>query len=149
MEQEQPIHLISSLGVLTNFSIAKKINKKEISKESRRIKRIFKETDPEKFKKLLMDSLIEKTKKSVEIETPPGLIFPKKHPKKEELDKFYLELSAISQALSNQFVEKKLTKHQLCFILNALINMLGLTEEDFLNFHRRFQKYKDDEFDDE
>ena len=146
---EQPIHLISSLGILTNFSIAKKINKKEISKESRRIKRIFKETDPEKFKKLLMDSLIEKTKKSVEIETPPGLIFPKKHPKKEELDKFYLELSAISQALSNQFVEKKLTKHQLCFILNALINMLGLTEEDFLNFHRRFQKYKDDEFDDE
>lgn len=146
MIQDSPTHLISSLGILTSFSIAKKINKEEVSKESRRLKRIFKESDPEKFKKLLMDALIEKAKKSVEEETPPGLIFPKKHPKKDELDKFYLELSAISQALTNKFTEQNLSKHQVCFILNAVINLLELTEEDFLKFHKKFQKYKDDDF---
>lgn len=93
-----------------------------------------------------MDALIEKAKKSVEEETPPGLIFPKKHPKKDKLDKFYLELSAISQALTNKFTEQNLSKHQVCFILNAVINLLGLTEEDFLKFHKKFQKYKDDDF---
>lgn len=146
MIQESPTHLISSLGILTSFSIAKKINKDEVSKESRKIKKIFKESDPEKFQKLLMDALIEKARKSVENEIPPGLIFPKKNLKKQQLDKFYLELSAISQALTNKFVEQKLSKHQVCFILNAVINLLGLTEEDFLDFHKKFQKYKDDDF---
>lgn len=146
MIQDSPTHLISSLGILTSFSIAKKINKDEVSKESKKIKRIFKESDPEKFQKLLMDALVEKAKKSVENETPPGLIFPEKNLKKEKLDKFYLELSAISQALTNKFVEQNLSKHQVCFILNAVINLLGLTEEDFLNFHKKFQKYKDDDF---
>lgn len=146
MIQDQPTHLISSLGILTSFSIAKKIDKKEVSKESRKLKKIFNETNPEKFQKLLMDSLVEKTRMSLENETPPGLIFPKKHPKKNELDKFYMELSAISQALNNKFVEENLSKHQVCFILNAVINLFGLTEEDFLRFHKRFQKYKDNDF---
>jgi hypothetical protein len=149
MIQESPTHLISSLGILTSFSIAKKINKAEISKESRRIKRIFKESDPEKFQKLLMDALIEKAKKSVLDEIPPGLIFPKTHTKKSELDKFYMELSAISQALTNKFVEQSLSKHQICFIITAVINILGLTEEDFQNFHKKFQKYKDNDFEDD
>ena len=146
MIQESPTHLISSLGILTSFQIAKKINKQEVSKESRKIKRIFKESDPAKFQKLLMDALIEKAKKSVENELPPGLVFPKKNLKKQKLDKFYLELSAISQALTNKFVEQNLSKHQVCFILNAVINLLGLTEEDFLDFHKKFQKYKDNDF---
>lgn len=144
--QDSPIHLISGLGILTSFSIAKKINKEEVSKESKRIKRMFKESNPEKIKKLLMDALIEKARKSLENEVPPGLIFPKKHPKKDELDRFYLELTAISQALTNKFIEQNLSKHQICFILNAVINLIGLTEEDFLKFHKRFQKYKDDDF---
>lgn len=146
MMQDSPIHLISGLGILTSFSIAKKINKEEVSKESKRIKRMFKESNPEKIKKLLMDALIEKARKSLENEVPPGLIFPKKHPKKDELDRFYLELTAISQALTNKFIEQNLSKHQICFILNAVINLIGLTEEDFLKFHKRFQKYKDDDF---
>jgi hypothetical protein len=144
MKSELPIHLLNSLGILTSFSIAKKISKKEVLKESRKIKKIFNEPNTEKFNQLLMDALIENAKKSVLTETPPGLIFPKTHPKKEELDSFYMELTAISQALSNQFVEQKLDKHQLCFILNAVINLLELTEEDFLNFHKRFRRYEDD-----
>jgi hypothetical protein len=146
MTPDQPIHLINSLGILTNFSIAKKIDKKEISKESRKLKNIYKESDPKKFQKLLMDALVEKTRMSLENETPPGLIFPKKHPKKVQLDKFYMELSAISQALSNKFVEEKFSKHQICFILNAVINILEITEEDFVKFYERFQKYKDGDF---
>lgn len=146
MEYDQPTHLISNLGILTNFQISKKISKKEVSKESRKLRKVFKEPDPKKFEKLLMDALVEKTKMSLETETPPGLIFPKKHPKKNELDKYYMELSAISEALTNKFIDENLSKHQICFILNAVITLIGLTEEDFLKFHKRFQKYKDGDF---
>lgn len=145
--QELPIHLINSLGVLTNFSIAKKISKSEITKESKKIKRIFKKINPDQFDKLLIDALIEKTKKSIANELPPGLIFPQKHSKKIELDKFYTELLSIAQALSNKFNEQNLTKHQMCFIINTLINLTELTENDFLESHRKFQKYKDGDFD--
>lgn len=146
MKENSPTHLLSSLGILTSFSIAKKIDKKELLKESRKIKKVFKESDPEKFQKLLMDSLIEKTKKSVLNELPPGLIFYKNHSKKQELDNFYLELSEISRDLSNQFIQQQLNKHQICFIINAIIDILKLTEDDFLDFNQKFQKYKDGDF---
>jgi hypothetical protein len=149
METQSPVHLLSTLGVLAKFSIAKKISKKEIIQTTKKIKKIYKEKDPEKVKKLLTDALIDSTKKYVSSEIPPGLIFPKKDPQKEKMDKYYMELSTISQILANKFVEQKLTKNQVCFIVNAIINILGISEEDFSEFHRKFQKYKDDDFSDD
>ena len=146
MAVKQPTHLLSTLGILAQFNIAKRISKKEIDATTKKIKKIFKEENPNKFQKLLVDALIAKTKKYVSKEMPPGLIFPKQNPKKDELDIYYMELSSISQALSNKFQEQKLTKDQLCFILNATINILGVTESDFEEFHKRFQKYKNDDF---
>ncbi len=140
MIEDRPIHLLSSLGVLASFSIAKRISKEEIDKANNQIKKIYKEKDPEKIKALLKDILISNTKKYLTNEIPPGLIFPKKDPKKEKLDKYYMELSAISQALSNKFREQKLTKQQICFIINALVNILGINQDDFEEFHKNFQK---------
>jgi hypothetical protein len=144
-----PTHLLSSLGVLASFSIGKRISKDEISKVTNKIKKVYKEKNPEKFQKLLIDVLINKTRKRVGEEMPPGFIFPEKNPKKEHLDRFYMELSAISQALSNKFLEQKLTKHQVCFIVNALVNILGIGESDFESFHRKFSKYKENDFSDD
>jgi len=134
---------------LAKFSIAKRVSKEEIEKTSEKIKKLYKVKNVEKFNKLLGDALIKNTKKYLSTKIPPGLIFPSKNPKKEELDRFYMELSAISQALSNKFLEQKLTKHQICFIINAVVNILGIDESDFDDFHRKFSKYKDDEIDDD
>lgn len=149
METQSPTHLLSSLGILFKFQIAKKISKDEIVKETRKIKKIFKNADSEKVKKLLADVIINKVKKSSTFELPPGLILPKTLEKKESLDKFYTELAIISQTLSNKFIEQKLTKHQICFIVNAIVHTMKLSEEDFLDFQKKFQKYKDGDFNEE
>jgi hypothetical protein len=146
MSENNTTHLLSSLGVLASFSIAKRVSKEEILRTTKKIKKIYKEADPEKLKQLLTDALISSTKKYVTNEIPPGLVFPEKNPIKEKLDKYYTELSVVSQVLSNKFIEQKLTKRQVCFIVNAVINILGINENDFADFHRKFQKYKDDDF---
>lgn len=142
-------HLLSSLGVLASFSIAKKLKKSEVDKLTKKIKKTSKKEDPKEFQKLLSEALIEDTKKYVQKEIPPGLIIPKIHPKKELLDKLYIELTSISQALTNTFKKQKIDKHQMCFIINALIHMNGLTEADFEEFHQKFNKYKENNFDDD
>jgi hypothetical protein len=37
-----------------------------------------------------------------------------------------------------------LTKQQICFIINAIVNLTGLEESDFEEFHRKFSKYKEE-----
>lgn len=149
MAEQGPTHLLSSLGILKSFSIAKRISKEEILDATKKIKKIYKEKSPEKIQELLKDVLLTKTKNYVSTEMPPGLIFPKKNPKKETLDKYYMELSIISQTLASKFVEQKLTKIQVCFIINAIVNLLGLGESDFEEFQKKFQKYKDNDYSDD
>jgi hypothetical protein len=143
---EGPLHLLRSLGILKSFSISKIINRKEVTKISKQIKKNYKEIDGPTFQKLLSDALIESTKKYINKQPPPGFIFPENDESREELDRYYMELAVISQALSSKFVEQKLTKDQICFILNATINILGITDEDFESFNKKFQKYKDGDF---
>lgn len=144
-----PTHLLSTLGVLSHFNIVKVISKKDVIKTTKEIKKYFKGNDTEKFQKLFIDSLVAKAKESVSKELPPGLIMPERNLKKEKLDKYYMELAAVSQTLCNKFREQKLTKDQTCFIINSMINVLGIEDSDFENFYESFQKYKDDVFDEE
>lgn len=149
MKDESPTHLLSSLGVLAQFSIAKKINEEEVNKETRKIKKVFKNLDKEKIQKLLSDVLVEKTKKEMEKKLPPGLILPNSLSNNPNLDKFYKELAIISQTLANKFCEQNLTKHQVCFIITAIIELLNLTIDDFSDFNQKFNKYKENRMDDE
>lgn len=146
MAEQDPSHLLSSLGILKSFSIAKKISKEEVLYATKKIKKIYKEKSPEKIQELLKNIFLTKTKNCVATEMPPGFIFPKKNPNKEMLDKYYMELSIIAQTLSSKFVEQKLTKIQVCFIINAIVNLLGLGESDFEEFQKKFQKYKDNDY---
>ncbi len=143
-----PSHLLTSLGVLSTFSIAKRISREEIEKTKKQIKKVFKDKKGEELGKLLTEALIDNTRKYLSNEVPPGFIIPKVDPKKEKLDKFYNELAEISKALSNKFIEQKLTKFQICFILNALVNLLKIEEDDFEEFHKKFSKYRENDFDD-
>ena len=133
MDNNELTHLLSSMGVLASFSIAKIISKEEISKITNKIKKSQKEKNPDKIKKLVEKALIESTKENVENEIPPGLIFPKINEKKL---KNQMELAAISHSLASKFVERKLTKLQVCFIINFIVNVLEITELDFETFHR-------------
>lgn len=144
MEQTtNPTHLLASLGILSSFSIAKRISNEEILKTTRKINRVNKEKNKKKFQQLLNKALIENAKKYVSTKIPPGLIFPHTSQQKE-LDKFYKELSVISETLCNKFVSQNLTKHQVCYIIESIISMLGLKEEDFDDFHKKYSEYRND-----
>ena len=34
-------------------------------------------------------------------------------------------------------------KYHACYIVNAIVNMMGLTDEDFDNFHKKFARFKE------
>lgn len=147
-----PAHLLSSLGVLASFSISKKVTKEDIDKITRKVKKLVREDDPVKFKKMLMESIIDNVKKTVENGPPPGLIFPKQSRKKQKLDKFYMELSAVANIVANKFIEQGFSKFQVCFIINAIVNILGINESDFEKFNAKYAEYREslnDESDEE
>jgi ssDNA-binding Zn-finger/Zn-ribbon topoisomerase 1 len=79
-------HLLSTLGVLVNFTIAKNVSKKEVSEERKRLKKIHKKEDPETIEKILIDYLTKKHSSNSGI-LPPGMVVNKKFLQKEKLDK--------------------------------------------------------------
>jgi hypothetical protein len=149
MEINNSNHLLSSLGVLSSFIIARKISNKDISIITKQLKKTHGKKSKVEFQKLLVDTLIENTKKYVSTQQPPGFIIPPINEKKQKLDAFYSQLAQVSQNLSVELKKQKLTKLQVCFIINALINLMELTETDFENFREKFSRYRENDFGDD
>jgi hypothetical protein len=76
-------------------------------------------------------------------------------------DKTVISLMILANSLSKKILDKKLPKEQMCFILISLIGSLGLSDDDFKNFHQKhnpnfmhddeddLDDFDDDEYDDE
>lgn len=139
-------HILSKEGILTSFSISKKISAKQVKLLRDKIKSA--DTDKTKLQELLTKAIIEETKKSLESKEIPGLILPGSNCSEEE-KKRIMELTYFSSIVSKKITDKKINKYHACYIINAIVNMLGLSEEDFDEFHRKFSKYKDGSSDDE
>lgn len=133
-------HILSKEGILTTFSIAKRISKKDITKLRQKIKN--NKLDALKFQDVLKKSVMEDTKKAILSKKIPGLIIPDKYISNEE-KKLMMELTYFASIISKKINEKKIDKYHSCYIINAIVNMLGLTESDFDEFHRKFSKYRD------
>ena len=56
------------------------------------------------------------------------------------------ELNRLIMVIGHKLAEKKYDRMSLCFFINTLVNLLGLTEQDFEKFHR--QNNRDDGDDD-
>ena len=134
-------HLLSSMGVLQSFSIARKINPQELTKITNKVKRKYKETNPKKLQKLVAKELSENTTKYIKDEVPPGLILPPRNLEREKEAMIYNQLGHIANQISGAFKKDKFSKHELCFIVTAIVNMLELSEEDFASFHDIFNKF--------
>lgn len=139
--QSSPSHLLSKLGVLAAFTISKKVTPEEFAKVYKKLEKY--KNNKKKFESLLTNELLKNTKKSLEENKLPGIIIPEINEKQELLTKFYSELTIIATSLANKFKENQLTNHQLCFIINALINIFELDEHDFTEFHRKFSEYQE------
>ena len=160
-------HLLSKHGVLTSFSIAKKLNDVEIQEMSEKIKLISKNKFD--FNNKLKNEIQTQTTNSILNGSIPGLIINKqikqddkqddkqdvvkneklKHASynvgKEKLAQLYI----IASAFNKEVLNNKLTRNDICFIIYTILNFLEISEEDFKKFHSFLGNDIDDERDED
>lgn len=132
-------HILAKEGILTTFSIAKKVTAKDVKKLRDKLKSA--KIDSDKLQELLRSTVIRETQKAIETQKIPGLIIEGAEESEEK--KRIMELTYFSSVITKKLSEKKIDKYHSCYIINAIVNMLGLTEQDFDEFHRKFSKFKE------
>ena len=132
-------HILAKEGILTTFSIAKKVTAKDVKKLRDKLKSV--KIDADKLQELLRSTVIKETQQAIETKKIPGLIIDGVEESEEK--KRIMELTYFASVIAKKLSEKKIDKYHSCYIINAIVNMLGLIEEDFDEFHRKFSKFKE------
>lgn len=133
-------HILSKEGILTSFSIAKKVTVKDVKKLRDGLKNS--KMDAKKLQEALRNAVIKGARESVDAQKIPGLLLDGIFAESEE-KKRIMELTYFASIIAKKLSEKRVGKYHSCFIINAIVNMLGLTEEDFDEFHRKFSKFRE------
>lgn len=132
-------HILAKEGILTTFSIAKKVAAVDIKKLRDKLK--SSKLDADKLQELLRTTVLKDTQKAIESHKIPGLIIDGIEESEEK--KRIMELTYFASVIAKKLSEKKIGKYHSCYIINAIVNMLTLTEDDFDEFHRKFSKFKE------
>ena len=140
-------HILAKEGILTTFSIAKRVSAKDIKKLQKKLK--DSKVDAEKLQEMLKSAILKETEKAIKSKNIPGLIVEGgiENEQDPEEQKKIMELTYFASIISKKLADKKIDKYHSCYIINAIINMLGLTGEDFDEFHRKFSKFKNENTD--
>ncbi len=139
-------HILSDEGILTSFSISKRITSEDFARVKKKLKN--KNLSSEDFQQMLKQKIVDDLNQNIKKCSIPGLNL--QHVLDEESEKKkMMELTYIATVLGKNIQEKTTDSFYKCFLINAIINVLGLTEEDFNEFHKRFSKYNDGEDSDE
>lgn len=151
-------HLIAKHGILVSFNIAKKLKKAYIKSIEKEINKLG--GDKKTRRELLDEEIKRNAVDTMKVTDIPGLILPKSEILKEKnIENSFmkdqskvLQLMLFANHLSKKILEKKFPKEQICFLIITLINSLGLTDDDFKNFHKKHNPSffdDDDDFIDE
>lgn len=142
-----PIHILNQLGVLTSFSVAKKITENDINKYFAKHKK--KGKSDSQIGKMLRDKIVSDIQDAVENNKIPGLVSQQEMAEGMGIDKKIIakipEINRLIIVISQKISEKNYDKMSMCYFINSLVNVLCLTEEDFTKFHQ--QNKTDDEND--
>ena len=133
------IHIINQMGVMSSFSVAKKITEKDISKYFSKHKRAGK--SEKQIGEMLRAQIISDINDAVEKNEIPGIISVDGLPNNMGIDKEIVknipELNRLIVIIAHKISDKNYDKMSLCYFINSLVNMLGLGEEDFNKFHKK------------
>lgn len=145
----QPIHILSQMGVMASFSIAKKVTEEDIRKYFSKQKKGGKsETE---IQNLLREKIVAEIATAIQTNSVPGLISPQEMAEDIGLDKNVIknipELNRLVVVIAAKLTEKNYDRMSLCYFINSLVNLLGLTEKDFERFHRSGNTDDDDDND--
>jgi hypothetical protein len=150
-------HILAKYGVMTNFSIAKKVTKKRIEKLYKKLNT----TDEmsEKFQNILKKEILKETQLAMFNNTIPGLITNIKKQSSVKYGSMMLtekekkKIVALTAGLIEVIVEYKLGKDEMCLLLIQLVNALGLKDVDFKKFNNTYGPQQssrpEDDYDDD
>ena len=134
-----PIHILNQMGVITSFSVAKKVTEGDIHKFFSRYKKAGK--SEEEIDKILKDKVLSEIQDAIVNHKIPGLLSDADMAKEMGIGKNVVsnmpEMNRLIVVISEKLLEKKYDKMSLCYFINSLVNMLGLVEGDFEKFHRQ------------
>jgi hypothetical protein len=136
----QPIHILNKMGVLTNFSIALRVTDQYISdyfKKQKKTGRTKAETE-----KLFIQKVEKDITNAMQNYTIPGLLkdegqFDNKNTSNlpENVVSNLPTINKLIVGIAHKIMNLNFDKMTLCYIVNSLVNLLNLTEEDFEKFH--------------
>ncbi len=136
---------------MTSFSVAKKVSEEDITKFLANGKKEGK--SPEELNRILREKVLSEIEDAVSHSKIPGLLSPEELAKQMGVQKNVInnmpELNRLIMIVGHKLAEKKYDKMSLCYFINALVNLIGLTESDFEQFHRRNGNGGDDDDNDE
>lgn len=140
-------HLIAKHGVLTSFSIARKVSKKDIKEISDKIKKRSK--NKAEFNELLQKEVLKTTKYSMNQDLIPGLILPETPNTRKVLadEKRLMQLNYISNIIVKKLMDNKFSKYEICYIILTLLSSLGLNDQDFKNFNAKYGTHDENDED--
>ena len=135
------------MGILTTFSVAKKISEEDIQNYFSKQKKSGK--SERQIGDMLHDKILDDIQDALMNNRIPGLISSQEIAKQLGFEQSVIdkmpELNRLVMVIAQKLSDKKYDKMALCYFINSLVNILGLDEKDFEKFHRRNRE--DDEED--
>lgn len=144
----QPIHILNHLGVITSFSIAKKVTDRDIKRFIDKHKRSGKKTTRQ-ITHLLNKKILEEIQDALYKNLIPGLLSSQDIANEDGMNENIVEnmpeINRLIIVISNKLIDKNYDKMALCYLINSLVNILKLTETDFEAFGNIIDPTDDDE----
>jgi hypothetical protein len=137
-------HILQKTGILKTFTVAKIVKKKDIDDLKALIKSAA--SDKIEYKKMLSEEMIKICNMHDQRNPIPGIIYAAADGNKTRLFSIVAEFC---KSVKNQKFDTK----ELTFLISAIIDQLGLTQEDFQNLKNELEaeaeEYDDDDDDDD
>jgi hypothetical protein len=134
-------HVLQKAGVLKNFTVAKIVKKQDIEDLKALIKSV---TSSDKEYNQMLDEEMKKISDMHDENNPiPGIIYPPDQSKNKKL------IVAIVTKFSQSVKKQNLSTREMAFLVSAIINELGLTQEDFINLKNELEDANQDDDDEE
>ena len=146
MNTQMPKHLITELGVLKTFSIGKKLSSVKIKNCLSKMDKTNK--TKEESENFLKHLIAKEAEKIINTTTVPGIVVDKISNKRQMTEKKLVDLTYFASIINKKVSEKGMEKFDKCYLINVLVNMLGLDEADFCHFHQTFHRFKMGEIED-
>ena len=134
-------HILQKAGILKTFTVAKIVKKKEIDDLKMLIKSVA--SDENEYKTMLAEEIAKMSNMHDEKNPIPGIIYSGDEMAKKKI------IFNITKKFSDGVKKQNFETKELAFLISAIINELGLTQEDFQNLKEELEdEYDGDEDED-